>query len=182
MVDVRTNLLKNKRILSEKDYQRERGYLRLAVIALITVVSLAVAISIWNFVLLRRLGGIEQKIVSTTKEMQGLVGASAQQVYLKSRLKLVTGFLAQRKVARESLEKVLSSSIPGTHISSVTFEGESRLKIEYGADSVVPLGKLLDYYQADTGYFVQVVSTGLSRTQDGSYQLSLLLSLPVENK
>ncbi len=182
MVDVRTNLLKNKRILSEKDYQRERSYLRMAVIGLVVVVSLVAAISIWNFVLSRKLAGIEQTITSTTKDMQGLSQASAQQVYLKSRLKLVTGFLAQRGIARESLQNVLTSSIPGTYISAVAFEGESGIKVEYGADSVVPLKKLLDYFESDTGYFVQVVSSGLTRAKDGSYQLSLVFTLPMEGK
>lgn len=182
MVDVQTNLLKNRQTLSEKDYQRERSYLRISVIGLVLVVVLVVAISIWNFVLSRKLAGIEGAMTKSSKEMQSLAQASAQQVYLKSRLNLITEFLSGRVVTRESLQKVFTVTIPGTHVVGVSFLDDSTLSVQYEASYSKPLSELLSYYQADTGYFTQVVSTGLTRSVEGSYQLSLVLGIPKETK
>lgn len=178
MVNVTTNLLKNRRTLSEKDYQRERTSLRYSVIGLIVVVVVVISLSAWNLFLATRLSGIESGIKSASAEMEGLVQANAQQVYLKSRLSLITDFLSSRGTTRESLQKVLSTEIPGTHISGVAFVDETTLAVSYAADESAALTNLLNYYQADTEYFTQVVSTGLSRAKEGGYQLSLALSLP----
>lgn len=182
MVDVRTNLLKNRQTLSEKDYQKERKVLRGAIVALVVTVVIAVSLSIWNLMLTRELGGIEKSITATSKEMQGLTQASAQQIYLKSRLKLVTDFLHDRSITREALQKVLSTNIPGTHISGLDFESEYAMGVQYIADDSSALSALLDYYEGDTDYFIQSVSRGLTKSRDGSYQLSLSLSLPQGDK
>jgi len=182
MVDVRTNLLKNRRTLSEKDYQKERGYLRYSVVGMVIVIVMVVALSIWNLFLAGKMSRIEQSIESASKEMEGLVQANAQQVYLKSRLSLITDFLDSRTQARESLQKVLSTSIDGTHVSGVAFEDENTLSVQYTADAHTPLSSLLSYYEKDTDYFVQVTSGGISRTKDGKYQLALSLTLPKGEK
>ena len=117
MVNIKTNLLKNRQTLSEKDYQQERKLLRYSIFGLILVIIAIVSMSMWSLVLSRQLSGIETKLLSATKEMQGLTQASAQQVYLKSRLKLVTGFLADRSLTRESLQKIFATSITGTHMT-----------------------------------------------------------------
>lgn len=182
MVDIRTNLLKNRQTLSEKEFQQEKNYLKWSVIGSIVVVVVIIALSAWNLVLTNQLSGIEKALEKSSKEMQGLVQASAQQVYLKSRLKLVTGFLSNRSLARESLQKIFTTTIDGVHVSSVGFEGESMLGIVYSANSEYALNQLLTYYQTDTGYFTQVVSRGLTRSKDGSYQLSLALTLPKGDK
>jgi hypothetical protein len=182
MVDVRTNLLKNRQTLSEKDYQKEKNLLRLGVVGLVVVVVVVVAMSIWNLVLTSKMSRIDREFGATSKEMQGLVQASAQQVYLKSRLKLITGFLAERSTTRESLQKVFSTDIAGTHIASVSFEGESGLGLQYVADSTAPLKELLAYYEADTGYYTQAVSNGLSRSNNGTYQITIFLTLPKGDK
>lgn len=182
MVDIRTNLLKNRQTLSEKDYQKEKTYLKWSVIGSVVVVVIVVALSAWNLVLTSQLSGIEGAVTATSKEMQGLVQASAQQVYLKSRLKLVTGFLADRSLARESLQKIFTTTIEGVHVSGVAFEEESILGVNYVANSPYALNQVLSYYQTDTGYFTQVVSRGLSRSKDGTYQLSLALTLPKGEK
>lgn len=181
MVDVRTNLLKNRHTLSEKEYQSERNYLRMSVMALIGTVVVVVAISIWNLVLSNQLAELEKSITTASKEMQGLTQASAQQVYLKSRLQLLTSFLSNRSVVRESLQRIFTTSIPGTHVSGVSYESETVIGLQYSADNASALNQLLTYYEADNGYFTQVVSHGLTRSKDG-YQLSLSLTIPKGDK
>lgn len=178
MVDIRTNLLKNRRTLSEKDYAFERNLFRWAIFALIVVVVGVLALSIWNLVLTRKLSGIEGELTKSSKELQGLSDASAQQVYLKSRLKLVTEFLADRSVDRESLQKIFLANIDGAHVTGVSFESESQIAVSYIANETFSLGRLLSYYESDTGYFTQAVSKGITRSPDGSYQMSVLLTMP----
>lgn len=182
MVDVKTNLLKKRQTLSEKDYQKEQSYLRWSILSFVVVVLLVVAISIWNFFLTRQLSNIEQAITTTSREMQGLAEASAQQVYLKSRLTLVTGFLADRSLARESLQNIFNTDIPGTHLAGVTFESESTLAVQFGSESSTSLEQVLNYFGGDTGYFTQAVSRGITKASDGTYLLSLALSLPKGDK
>lgn len=178
MVDIKINLLKNRHTLSEKEYQQERKYLRMSVIGLVVVVVVVVAISLWNIVLSTNLAKTEAAITSVSKEMQGLVKASAQQVYLKSRLQLVTGFLADKSLTRESLQKIFSTNIAGVHVGSMAFEGDSVIAVQYVSSSVSALQDLLKYYEADTGYFTQAVSRGISRGKDNNYQMTVALSLP----
>lgn len=178
MVDLKINLLKNRSTLSERDYQREKSLLRYSVFALITVIAIVAAFSVWSLILTRQVTGIEEALTQSSKEMQGLSEASAQQVYLKSRLKLISGFLSDRSMTREAMQKILSTSIPDTHVAGVVFEGKTTIGVQYASDNVAALTELLKYYEADTGYFLQVESKGLARSKDGSYQLSLLLTLP----
>lgn len=178
MVDVRTNLLKGRQTLSEKDYQREQTYLRSSISAMIVVVVGVVALSLWNFILSRQLSGIEQKIASASADMQGLSAASAKQIYLKSRLNLVTGFLNDRSDTREALQKILATNIPNTHIAGLDFIDEVTLGVQYVSDDIEALSQLLAYYQADTNYYTQAVSRGLTRDKNAGYQLSLVLTLP----
>lgn len=182
MVDVKTNLLKKRQTLSEKDYQKEQGYLRSSVVGFVVVVIMVVAVSIWNFVVTRRLANLEQAMAVASREMQGLAEASVQQVYLKSRLQLVTGFLAERSLARESLQTVFNTSIPGTHLAGVNFESDSVLGVQFRADNSESLEQMVDYFSRDGGYFTQVVSRGITKTQDGNYLLSLALTVPKGDK
>lgn len=178
MVDIHTNLLKHRQTLSEKDYQRERQTLRWAVMGMVIVVTVVAALAVWDLVLSNQLGVTKKEVASLNSRMEGLVTASAQQIYLKSRLKLVTGFLSDRSLVREGLQRVFSTNIPGTHISGVSFLTPIVMSLQVQADSVNTLNDALTYYQADAGYFTQVVSRGLSRSKDGNYQLSLELTLP----
>lgn len=182
MVDVRTNLLKNRHTLSEKDYQRERNLLKMSVVSVVVVVVIVIALSVWNLVLTRKLGGIEQALTSSSKEMQGLTQASAQQIYLKNRLNLVTGFLKDRSLTRESLQRIFSTNIEGAHVTGLAFESDTVLSVEYSADSSLSLGELIKYYEADTGYFTQAVTSGVSRGKEGTYQMSIALTLPKGDK
>lgn len=178
MVDVRTNLLKGRQTLSEKDYQKEQTYLRSSVYFMITVVVGVVVLSVWSFVLTRQLSGVDKQITGVRKEMQGLTEASVKQVYLKARLKLITGFLQDRSNTREALQKILSTSIANTHIAGLDFQDEVTLVVQYVADDAESLSKLLDFYQKDTNYYTQAVSRGLSRSRTGTYQSTLVLTLP----
>lgn len=180
MADIRTNLLKNRQVLSEKDYQKEQNYLRIAIMGLVAVVIGVISLSLWTFVLTRKLSGIEQAITTVSKDMQGFTQASAEQMYLKTRLKLVMDFLGGRTLTRESLQNVLSIKIPGTHISGLDFQDENTLVVQYASADAAALGQLIEYFQADKNYFSQVLSKGLSKSRDGGYQLSLVLSLPAK--
>ncbi len=182
MIDIRTNLLKNRRTLSEKEYQKERNFVRWATFVLVVVVVGVLALSIWNLVLTRKLTGIEGELTKSSKELQGLSAASAQQVYLKSRLKLVTGFLAERSVDRESLQNIFSANIDGAHVTGVSFESDSQITVSYIAKATSSLDRLLNYYTSDTGYFTQAVSTGITRSPEGSYQMTVLLTMPGRGK
>lgn len=182
MVDIRTNLLKRRQVLSEKDYQRERSALRWSVVGIVVVVVVIMAFSVWDFMLSRQLSGIQTDITNLNGQMQGLVTASAQQIYLKSRLSLVTRFLSDRSLVRDGLQRVFSTSIPGTHVSGVSFVAPTVMSLQVQANAITSLSNVLNYYQTDTGYFTQVVSRGMSRVKDGSYILSMELTLPVGNK
>lgn len=178
MVDVRTNLLKNRPTLSEKDYQREQKYLRWSVTSSVFVVVVVIALSIWNFVLSSQLSKIEDSLLVKSKDMQGLTKASSQQIYLKSRLNLVTGFLKGRSFVREALQKVLSINIVDTHIVDLSFINETTMGVQYSATNASSLKQLLSYYEVDTNYFTQVISRGITRSTDGAYQISMELTLP----
>lgn len=178
---IAVNLLKNRRTLSEKEYQREQQLLRIAVLSLVVTLFITIALSIWNYLLSSRLGSIETAITRSSKDMQGLTAANAQQVYLKSRLKLITTFLDDRTVSRESIQRVFSLNIPGATITSTTFLTDNVIAIQVSSNSVAVLNKVIAYYQTDSSYFMQVVSRGLSRGKDGSYDLQLELTIPNTN-
>ncbi len=179
---MRVNLLKNRRVLSEKDYLREKKFLQGAVIGTIIVVFVTVAMAIWNFALSQRLNGIETEITQTSAQLQGLAEANAEQVYVKNRLGLIGNFLDEQAVARESLQKILALALPGVAIGGLTFESENEIVITVSAETQSALGAALSYYQDSESYFPQVVSQGVTRNMDGSYSIKLLLTLPSEDK
>lgn len=178
MVNVSTNLLKNRRTLSEKDYLRERMIFKYCVVGLVMVVVVAISLAVWSMFLTSKLAGIERGIKTAASEMEGLAQANAQQVYLKSRLSLITDFLSSRASTRESLQKVLSTEIVGTHIAGVSYLDDSTLLVQYSSEESTALDGLVTYYESDTNYFTQVVSSGLTRSKDGTYLLSLALTIP----
>lgn len=178
MVNLRVNLLKNRRTLSENDYRREQTVFRLAVLGLIVVVVVTAALSIWNFWLSRRLLQIESGITKASNEMKGLTEANARQIYLKSRLKLISLFLTERSVSRESMQKVFSLSIPGASITSLSFLTETIIAVQVSSLDITVLNEVVTYYQGDSSFFTQVVSRGVSRAKDGSYELELELTIP----
>lgn len=181
MVDIKTNLLKNRRSLSEKEYNQEKKYLQYSVVGLVLTVVVVAGISIWNFVLSSKLSNIEKSLTKVNQEMQGLVRASAEQIYLKSRLNLLTGFLSSRANTRKSLENVLNTEIPGTHISRLGFVDDVTLEVAYEASSSGDLATLLNYYEGDNGFFTEVINKGISKSDGKNYNLNLYLLLPKED-
>ena len=175
---IKINLIKNRHTLSEAEYQRERAYFRMATIAMAVVTVITLAVALWQFVLTTQLNSIESSVSKSTKQLQGLSQASAKQIYLKSRLKLITAFLDDRSVARQSLQNVFSISIPGVTITGASFESDNVLRISANAADVNVLTHLVDYLSTDDGFFLQAVSRGISRSADGTYQLEVALTIP----
>lgn len=175
---MRINLLKNRRVLSEKDYLREKKFLQLSVIGLGVVLAVSLAMAIWNYGLASRLAKIEASIASANKQMQGLANANAEQVYVKNRLSLIGKFLDEQAIARESLQQVLSLSLPGVVIGAIKFEGTGEVGVTVSADTTEALKLALEYYRDNEGYFPQVVSQGVTRGSEGGYEMKLRLTLP----
>ncbi len=177
-VGMRINLLKNRHVLTEKDYLKERQFLKFSILGLLVVVVITVAAAGWNIMLSRKLKGIEDSMTKLSSQMQALSGANAEQVYVKSRLKLIGNFLNEQSVARESLQQVLVLSLPGVTIGGLSFEEENEISVTVTADSQKALTDVVDFYKAKDGYFSQVVSDGVNRNKDGGYDLKLRLTLP----
>lgn len=172
------NLLKNRHTLSEKEYKQEQSYFRYAMMATVLVVVITLAVSIWQFILTRQLDKVEQEITQSTSQMQTLSEANARQIYLKSRLRLITAFLDDRAVSRQALQSVFSIDLPDVIISGASFESDDVLKIQATARSVESFNALTEYVASGNDFFIQVVSEGVNRLQDGSYQMNLLLTIP----
>lgn len=177
---MRVNLLKNRRVLSEKDYLREKRFLQGSIIGLVVIVVMTVTMAIWNFVLSQRLRGIEEEISEASKKMQGLTEANAEQVYVKNRLGLIGNFLDEQSIARESLQKVLALSIDGVAIGGMTFESQNEIVVTVNAESQGALSSALAYYEQKDGYFPQVISQGIARNKEGRYEMKLVLTLPMK--
>ena len=180
MVDIKINLLKNRPTLSEGEYQRERKYLWSSIMGLIVVTLLVVSMSIWSMVLTSRVTGIERAITQSSREIQNLVEANANQVYLKGRLQLITEYLQKRSRVRQALEHILANEIVGTHINSVAFIEENVIRLQLEAENNEVLNEVLMYYQRENGYFTQIVSRGVTRAREGTFQLTLEMTIPVE--
>ncbi len=178
MVDLHVNLLKNQPTLSEAEYNRERKILGGSVVGAIVVGGLVVALSIWNLVMTSRIAKVQSEITRANQDMQDLTQASASQIYLKSRLKLITGYLSNRSTIRESLQQVLDTGVAGTYVSSANFVGDNVIEVQVTADTSADLRELITYYQENNTYFTNVVSKGISRVKDGTYQITLELGIP----
>lgn len=172
------NLLKDKYALSEKDYQKEKRYLYYGVVAFVGATVVTLALGLWSIFLAGKLGKIETTITQATAELAGLTEANAEQVYLKSRLELITKFLDNRAVEREALQKVFSLSIPGVVVASVGFEDKGTLMVQMTASDVEALTQAIATFGESTDFFVQVVGRGVTKSQDGSYQVQISLTLP----
>lgn len=179
---MRVNLLKNRRVLSEKDYLREKKFLQGSVIGLVLVVFITIAMALWYFVLSQKLKGIEEEITKASSQMQGLSDANAEQVYVKNRLSLIGNFLDDQAIARESLQSVLALSLPGVTIGGMSFDKENEVTVTVSADSQGALKEALAYYKQADGFFPQVVSTGVSRNKEGKYEMKLTLTLPLKDE
>jgi cytoskeletal protein RodZ len=175
---VAINLLKNRHTLSEAEYQKERKYYSYTVMLAVFAVVVTVAVSVWQFVLTRQFNSLEKSIAKSAQELVGLSQANAKQIYLKSRLKLITSFLDERSIARQSLQRVFSLAIPGVSIHGANFESDSVLNVQLVADDILALTELTNYFETDNEFFLQVVNRGITRQQDGKYQMDVSLTIP----
>lgn len=176
------NLLKDKYALSEKDYQREKQYLHYGVVLFVAVTVVTLSLGLWTLFLSNKLAGIENSIAASTAELASLTDANAEQLYLKSRLQLITSFLDNRTIEREALQKIFSMSIPGVVISAVGFESDRSLLVQMTATDAQALARTLSTFSESTNFFVQVVGRGVTKAQDGSYQMQVVLTVPGSNE
>lgn len=175
---VNVNLIKNRHSISEAEYQKERLLFRSATILAVVVVVITLAVSIWQFILTVTLNRIETEVEASSRELQSLSEASAMQIYLKSRLNLITSFLDDRSISREAMQKVFAVDIPGVTISGLSFEDDNLISLRATATSVLAFSQLVDFVSQRNDFFLQVVSQGVSRSEDGNYEMTLLLTLP----
>lgn len=179
---IAVNLLNDKHTLSESDYQHERKILQYSAMFFTVVVIVTMVVGIFSLFLTNKLNMIEDDIARGTNELKDLTVASAQQIYLKNRLQLITAFLDGRSVDREAMQRVFSFNIPGVVVSSVGFVNETTLGIQLTAETSAALTDALDSISAPSSFFTQVVSKGVSRAVDGSYQMQILLTVPRGDK
>lgn len=172
------NLLKDKYALSEEDFQKEKKFLQYSVVFFVVVTVVTSALGLWTIFLANRLSGIETRIAVATKELASLTDASAEQLYLKSRLQLITSFLDNRSVEREALQKIFSTSIPGVVVSGVKFESDSTILVQLTATDAETFSNAITSFGKSSNFFTQVVNRGVTKGQDGTYQVQLLLTIP----
>lgn len=175
---MRINLLKNHRVLSEKEYLREKRLAQSSVLVLVVVVIITIAMAIWNFVLAQKLAGIEKSITKANTSMQGLSEANVEQVYVKNRLKLIGNFMDEQTIAREALQQVLALSLPDVTIGGISFNDDEEIRVVVTSATQVALEESLKYYEQEDGFFTQVVNEGIAKTKDGFYEMKVRLSLP----
>lgn len=175
---MKINLLKNRKVLSEKDYLREKKFLQIAITSLVIVFVLTLAMALWNWMLSNKLANIESSISKANSQLSGLAEANAEQVYVKNRLTLIGNFLDEQAVSRESLQQVLALSLPGVTIGGINFMDKNQVEVVIDADSVESLGSVVSYYEQQDGYFPQVISQGMTKLKDGGYEMKLTLTLP----
>lgn len=177
----KVNFLKNIPTLSERDYQRERVYLSYAIVLAILTFVIMLSVISWQFIVTNRYNKIAERVEVINKQLSGLTEASAQQIYLKSRLKLVEEFLSERSSSRAAIQKIFSLELPGVTISGATFESDNVLSLQTMSNNVLSLETLVNYFSYETDYFLQTVSEGVSRSDLGQYQMRILLTIPGES-
>lgn len=175
---MKINLLKDRRVLTEKEYTQERNVLRWSAVALSIVTVLGIAVFLWNMILSGRLSTIESSITKASKELSGLAEANAEQIYIKNRLQLISGFLAERQVAREALQQVLTLTIPGVTIGGISTDEDGEIVVSVLADNLDALNSTINYYKGQNSFFTQSVSRGITRDKDGKYTMNVGLQIP----
>jgi len=178
MASMKINLLKDHHVLSEREYSRERSLLRYSVVGLVVLLFLMMAVFFWNFILANKLSGIESSITMASNQLKGLAEANAQQLYVKNRLSLISDFLADRAVSREALQQILTLQIEGVTIGGITYVGDNEVSVTVQANNAEILGRAIEYYKTENGFFPQVVAKGISLQKDGKYEMILILTIP----
>jgi hypothetical protein len=177
---LKINLLKKTRILSEAQYKLESRIFLGSLSVLGIILLLAMGLFSWQYFVSARLNNLENRIAQANGQLKGLETANVQQLYIKSRLQLVSSFLESRAETREALQRVFAIPIDGVNVSAINFETEQVLAMQMSANSIVSFDKAYEFLENDRDFFRQIVNKGVSRGQDGVYIISLELTLPTK--
>lgn len=172
------NLLKKTKALSERQYSLEKKIVKITLIFFLIIVAFTIALFVWLSILSVSISTVEKKIDDANSELAGLQTASVMQLYIKSRLNLVAGFLQNRAKTRESLQRIFSLPLEGVTVSSAVFEDETHLKIQLTTNSIKTFDQAYSLFENSREFFVDVVNNGVTQAEDGAYTTSLTLTLP----
>lgn len=178
---MKINLLKKTYVLSEEQYRKEKQIFLSSLVAFVVLVAASAALFGWNLILSSQSSRADAEINSTKAKLNSLAKATAKQIYLKDRIKLIQGFFASRVSSREALQQIYSLSIEGVSIAGVSFldSGEG-VSVQLDAQGVTALERAFDYFEKENTFFPQVVNEGVMRNVDGRYTMNLVMSLPFE--
>ncbi len=176
-MDLKINLLKKRRAISEKEYLRER---KMFVFALTGFLGLFLLMSVFfglEMFDLWKLKKTKNRVAKAESRLSELQLVTKGQLYLRSRLNLVKDFLDSRVKGREAVERVFSLNLPGVVVSGVSFTDNQVLEVRLRAKSVSALDEAFQWLKNDN-FFLQVVNRGVSRMENGSYDMQLELTMP----
>lgn len=179
---VSVNLLKKTRVLTEKQYQIERKVLILGVMAFCMVILTLAMTFAWQVIVSAQVKKIDKEIAELTIQNDKLKVANAQQIFIKSRLKLIGDFVSGRAQIREALQRVFALGTAGVTIAIASFTDKNALRIQATADTIGSFDEFYRYLEQDNGFFVRVVNRGTSGSVEGIYSIDLELTLPVGDK
>ncbi len=177
MGDLRINLLKKKRAISEAEYLKEK---KIFVISLTLFLGLFLIMCVFfglQMFELWQLKKTKTQIEKAEMRLSDLKVITQNQLYLRSRLDLVEDFLNSRVKGREAIERVFSLKIPGVVVANVSFADNQILKLRLNAVSVIALEETFNWFKHDD-FFLQVVNRGVSKLENGHYTMQLELTMP----
>lgn len=178
MAEVKINLLKKRRGITESQYIAERRAFIASVIVILVVVLIATVFFVLQILSSRQLDNVEADISAVEEKLIGLNDASIRQLYLKNRLDMVSMFFDSRVEDREALQQVFSLDMPGVVITGASFESEDTVALQLTADSVLALDSAYLYFENEDTYFVESINRGITKNEDNTYTMRLDLTLP----
>jgi Tfp pilus assembly protein PilN len=173
------NLLKKTRVLTEKQYQIERKALIIGVMSFCMIILTLGMTFAWQVIVSAQVKNIDSQIAELTAQNEKLKVANTQQIFIKSRLKLIGDFMSSRAQIREALQRVFALGSEGVTVSSASFTDKNALRIQATADTLANFDTFYNYLEQDNGFFVSIVNKGSSASNEGKYNLDLTLALPV---
>ena len=177
-MDIGINLLKRRSGITQKQYILEKKVFTWSIISFVLVVVVSIVIFVMNLLNTRKLENVEEGIAEMNAKFAGMQEANFRQLYLKNRLGLIESFFTSRVASREALQRVFSIDVPGVNVAGVSFEGETVIKLQLNAFNINSLSDVYEYFEAEDGFFIQVVNRGVSRNDVGEYVMQLELTLP----
>ena len=124
---------------------------------------------------------VKVEISKIETKLSGLQEVTQSQLYLRSRLNLIRGFLGSRVKSRESIERVFSLDLPGVVVANAFFVDEQVLNVRLETDSVEALSRSFQWLK-DDDFFLQAVNRGVSRLSSGGYTMQVELTIPKEKE